>query len=75
MKGEKNMCLYDLLILLKKCSCPCVNVFIVCENDKVSYSYHGFSDELLEKIKKSLLYHAVVVNYVDGYSIKIVCVL
>ena len=75
MKGEKNMCLYDLLILLKKCSSSSVKVSIICESDKSSYTYHGYADELLEKIKKSLLYHSVVVRYVDGYSISITCVL
>lgn len=69
------MCLYDLLILLKKCIACNVDVHIVCENDKVSYSYCGYASELLERIKKSLLYHSIVVNYVDGYIIKITCVL
>ena len=69
------MRLIDLLNLLKCCSTDYVTVSILYENDKSCRTYHGFASELLKKIKMVYLCESVVVNYKNGYTIGITCVL
>lgn len=69
------MRLIDLLNLLKCCSTCYVNVSILYDNDKSCRTYCGFASELLKKIKMVYLCESIVVNYKNGYTIEITCVL
>lgn len=68
------MKLYDLLMLLKCSSTSYVVVDVVCVKTGTVNHYHGYSSELLNDIRLRFLQKSLVVDFVNGYTISIVCV-